>query len=57
VITTLDDSIILDCYRLAKYYCVDPRSFLDMPMSEVGLHMARTAQVVRERRAREPEEE
>jgi hypothetical protein len=45
----LDDSMILDCYRLASYYHLDPRTFLDMPISEVGLHLARTAQLERSR--------
>jgi hypothetical protein len=45
VVSTVDDSIVLDCYRLASHYKIDPRVFLDMPMSEVQLHMARTAQL------------
>jgi hypothetical protein len=50
VITSIDDSIILDCYRLASYYHIDPRIFLDMPMSEVRLHLHRTAQLETSRR-------
>ena len=50
VITTIDDSMILDCYRLASYYKLDPRVFLDMPISEVHLHLARTAELERNRR-------
>ena len=50
VLTTIDDSIILDCYRLASYYKIDPRVFLDMPISEVQLHLGRTAQLEHSRR-------
>jgi hypothetical protein len=42
--------MILDCYRLAAYYHVDPRVFLDMPISEVTRHRQRTAQLMREHR-------
>jgi hypothetical protein len=56
VITTIDDSMILDCYRLAEHYHVDPRIFLEMSITEVGLHLRRTAQLLRERRARETDE-
>jgi hypothetical protein len=49
VTTRIDDSIIIDCYRLASYYHLDPRIFLDMPVSEVQLHLSRTAQLERER--------
>jgi hypothetical protein len=51
VITIIDDGMILDCYRLASYYHLDPRVFLDMPISEVQLHLSRTAQLERSRRA------
>lgn len=47
VITVIDDSIILDCYRLASYYKLDPRIFLEMPLDEVRLHMRRTAELER----------
>ena len=51
VLTLIDDSIVLDCYRLASYYKLDPRVFLDMPLNEVQLHMSRTAQLERSRQA------
>ncbi|HEY2243459.1 MAG TPA: hypothetical protein VGH47_04445 [Xanthobacteraceae bacterium] len=51
VITLIDDSMILDCYRLAAHYHLDPRIFLDMPVSEVRLHLSRTAQLENSRRA------
>jgi hypothetical protein len=50
VITLIDDSMILDCYRLAGYYHIDPRIFLEMTVSEVQLHLSRTAQLERSRR-------
>jgi hypothetical protein len=56
VITTVDDSLILDCYRLASYYHIDPRIFLDMPMSEVQLHLQRTAQLENSRRQQSGED-
>jgi len=47
----IDDGMILDCYRLASYYHLDPRLFLEMSLSEVRLHLRRTAQLERQRRA------
>ena len=49
MITVTDDSMILDCYRLAAHYHLDPRIFLEMPISEVQLHLSRTAQLERTR--------
>jgi hypothetical protein len=51
VSAAIDDSMILDCYRLASYYHIDPRVFLDMPLTEVQLHLRRTAELERSRRA------
>lgn len=45
------ENLILDCYRLAKYYHIDPRIFLDMPLGEVATHMRHTiklAQIMRD---------
>jgi hypothetical protein len=53
VLTNIDDSIILDCYRLAAHYHIDPRIFLEMSINEVSLHLRRTAQLLRERKAKE----
>jgi hypothetical protein len=36
------DDLVLDCYRLARYYHQSPLIFLDMPLSEVRLHLERT---------------
>jgi hypothetical protein len=55
VITSVDDSIVLDCYRLASYYKIDPRVFLDMPLDEVRLHLERTAQLERSRQQQSDE--
>lgn len=49
VTTQIDDGMIIDCYRLASYYHLDPRIFLDMSISEVKLHLSRTAQLERQR--------
>ena len=32
------DDVILACYELAKYYGIDPRVFLEQPLSEVARH-------------------
>jgi hypothetical protein len=55
VVSLTDDGMILDCYRLASYYHIDPRIFLDMPMSEVELHLRRTAQLERSRQVEREE--
>jgi hypothetical protein len=50
-----DENIVLDCYRLAKWYSCSPEVFLAMPLGEVQLHLYRTAQLSRMMR-REAEE-
>lgn len=50
-----DETIILDCYRLAKYYSVSPEVFLSMPIGDVQMHLYRTIQLTRMMR-REAEE-
>jgi len=42
-----EDEIILDSYRLARWYHVSPEVFLAMPLSEVRLHLSRTAELDR----------
>jgi hypothetical protein len=37
--------MVLDCYRLAKYYAQSPTVFLDMSVGEVRLHLYRTIQL------------
>ena len=39
-----EDEVILDCYRLARWYHVSPEVFLDMPLSDVAMHLHRSAQ-------------
>jgi hypothetical protein len=46
-----DDDIVLDSYRLARWYHVSPEIFLNMPLSEVRIHMERTIQLARIMRA------
>lgn len=41
-----DEEIVLNCYRLARFYHCDPRVFLDMPMfSELGAHLHYTCRL------------
>lgn len=42
-----EDDLILDCYRLAAHYHVSPDVFLSMPLTDMELHRARTAQIIR----------
>jgi len=48
---------VLDCYRLANFYKISPTTFLDMPLSEVRIHLERTIelshQLKRERAAQD----
>jgi len=39
--------LVLDCYWLARWYHQNPQVFLDMPLSDVRIHVARTMQVAR----------
>jgi hypothetical protein len=43
--------MVLDCYRLARWYHVSPEIFLIMPVSEVMLHLHRTAQLDRQQQS------
>jgi hypothetical protein len=45
VVVGYDDTLILDCYRLARWYHQSPDVFLTMTVGEVGLHMRRTLQL------------
>ena len=45
------DAIVLDAYRLARFYRQNPAVFLDMPLSEVQIHMVRTIKLARIMRA------
>jgi hypothetical protein len=48
--------LVLDCYRLARWYHQSPEHFLAMPLEDVALHRERTAQVSRLMRAQAEEE-
>lgn len=40
------DDLVLDCYRLAKYYHISPAEFLRMPLSELNLHRKWTGKLI-----------
>ena len=42
-----DQEIILDCYRLARWYHQPPDHFLNMPLSDVRLHLIRTIELAK----------
>ena len=42
-----DENIVLDCYRLARFYHTSPEVFLNLPLGEVQLHLYRTIQLTR----------
>jgi len=37
-----EERLVLDCYRLARWYHQSPEAFLDMPIDDVRIHMDRT---------------
>jgi hypothetical protein len=45
--------VILDCYRLAKYYGRPPDEFLTLPLSKVNRHMMWTAKLIEMSREQE----
>jgi hypothetical protein len=40
------DEFILNCYRLADRYHMDPEYLLDMPMSRVAMHVHYTVKLI-----------
>jgi hypothetical protein len=38
--------LVLDCYRLAREYHVNPEVFLNMPLDDVAMHRERTAELI-----------
>jgi hypothetical protein len=42
------EGLILDCYRLAKYYHINPEEFLKLPMSQIARHLSWTAKLIEE---------
>jgi hypothetical protein len=51
--------LVLDCYRLARFYHTSPETFLNMTLGEVQLHLYRTIQLTRimQREAERAEED
>lgn len=47
------DTLVLDCYRLAKYYGLDPDLFLNKPLSAIQRHMKWTAKLIETQQARD----
>jgi hypothetical protein len=41
------EDLVLDCYRLARWYHQNPETFLAMTLEDIALHRARTAQIAR----------
>jgi hypothetical protein len=41
----IDEDLVLDCYRLADFYHVNPQIFLDMTFSEVLMHLRNTVRL------------
>jgi hypothetical protein len=39
--------MVLDCYRLARWYYQAPDVFLNMPLSEVHMHLRRTIELAK----------
>jgi hypothetical protein len=37
-----EEDLVLDCYRLARWYHQSPDVFLTMPLDDVQVHMNRT---------------
>ena len=42
-----DENLVLDCYRLARFYHTSPDIFLNLPLGDVQLHLYRTIQLTR----------
>jgi hypothetical protein len=50
------EALILDCYRLAKYYGRPPDEFLNLPVSKINNHMMWTAKLIEASRSLEDED-
>lgn len=37
-----EEDLVLDCYRLARWYHQAPDVFLNMPIDDVRIHLSRT---------------
>jgi hypothetical protein len=40
-----ENDLVLDCYRLARWYHQSPDVFLNMPLDEVRTHLIRTIEL------------
>jgi hypothetical protein len=47
--------VILDCYRLAKQFGIDPDVFLQKPLSVIDRHMKWTAKLIELQQPQEDE--
>jgi hypothetical protein len=43
--------LVLDCYRLARWYHQSPEVFLAMSLSDIQLHLIRTVELAKRMRA------
>jgi hypothetical protein len=49
-----ENDLVLDCYRLARWYHQSPELFLAMPIDDVQIHLRRTfelAEIMRRQQA------
>ncbi len=40
-----ENDLVLDCYRLARWYHQSPDIFLNMPLDDVRMHLIRTIEL------------
>jgi hypothetical protein len=52
-----ENDLILDCYQLARFYHLNPEIFLNMPISEVNLHLLRSSEMDRRRQMQSASED
>jgi hypothetical protein len=52
-----ENDVILDCYQLARFYHVSPEVFLNMPLSEVLLHLVRSNEMAARQRQQTSDDE
>lgn len=52
-----NEDLVIDCYRLARFYHQNPEVFLAMPIGQVRLHMERTIRLRRLQRRENPDDE
>jgi hypothetical protein len=52
-----ENDVILDCYQLAQFYHVNPEVFLNMPLSEVLLHLVRSNEMAARERQQTSDDE